>query len=392
MRPGRLGRGPQVLKVAAAIRPPGSAPASPAPARTWAIRLSTLLWAVLALCFLAGVPVLLGATWLALPALLLLAALLALPLAWLWRRVWRPSRARRWSGTWLRGSTGLWFLLCGLAAAPVYWLAITTETRPAIVPTVTLSNGPRTVVLQGMQHVGAERFFQAVVYDLEKALADGYVLAYEGVADSDPEADAWFRQALTHGKDLGDSYRELGKTCGLTYQIDWFGPVVADAKAHPERHITMDVNTRAMKQEYDRLMQSDPAFAAAMRKREAEQDKDDGDDGGSDFVTRLIERQQAGDEREHALAGTLCRGIMTFVMRQSSEGGGGDMDPVVLDFRNRHLAAQLLADPRPKIYVTYGAAHLPGVMELIKRAPGWKVKSVKWMRTIAAPEHLEGRL
>jgi hypothetical protein len=366
--------------VANAIPPTGS---------TLAIRLSTLLWALLVLCFLAGLPVLLGATWLSLPALLLLAALLAMPLAWLWRRIWHPSRARRWSGTWLRGSIGLWFLLCGLAATPVYWLAITTETRPAIVPAITLSNGPRTVVLQGMQHVGAERFFQAVVYDLEKALAEGYVLAYEGVADSDPEADAWFRQALTHGKDLGDSYRELGKTCGLTYQIDYFGPVVADAKTHPERHVTMDVNTRAMKQEYDRLMQSDPAFAAAMRKRDAEQDPED--DGGSDFVTRLIEWQRAGGESQHALAGTLCRGIMTFVMRKSSEGGG-DMDPVVLDFRNRHLATQLLTDPRPKIYVTYGAAHLPGVMALMQREPGWKVESVKWMRTIAAPEHLEGRL
>jgi hypothetical protein len=372
----------------AATSLPGGSPAT----RTLAIRLSTLLWAVLLLCFLAGLPVLLGATWLSLLALLLFAALLALPLAWLWRRIWRPARERRWSGTWLRGSVGLWFLLCGLAAAPVYFLAITTETQPAIVPTVTLSNGPRTVVLQGMQHVGAERFYKAVVYDLEKALADGYVLAYEGVANSDPEADAWFRKTLSHGKDLGDSYRELGKTCGLSYQIDYFGPVVADAKAHPERHVTMDVNTRAMKQEYDRLMQSDPAFAASMRKRDEEQDAAT-DDDAPDFVTRLIERQKAGDERQNALAGTLCRGIMTFVMRQATTGGtGNDMDPVVLTFRNRHLATQLLADPREKIYVTYGAAHLPGVMDLIRREPGWEVESIKWMRTIAAPEHLEGRL
>lgn len=374
--------------MAVAVPPPGSGPAT----RTLAIRLSTLLWAVLLLCFLAGLPVLLDATWLALPALLLMAALLALPMAWLWRRIWRPARARRWFGTWLHGSVGLWFLLCGLAAAPVYFLAITTETQPAIVPTVTLSNGPRTVVLQGMQHVGAERFYQAVVYDLEKALADGYVLAYEGVADSDPEADAWFRRTLSHGKDLGDSYRELGKTCGLSYQIDYFGPVVADAKAHPERHVTMDVNTRAMKQEYDRLMQSDPDFAAAMRQRDEEQAAP-ADDDAPDFVTRLIERQKAGGERQNALAGTLCRGIMTFVMRQATTGGtGNDMDPVVLTFRNRHLATQLLTDPREKIYVTYGAAHLPGVMDLIKREPGWRVESVKWMRTIAAPEHLEGRL
>ncbi|MFG5407209.1 hypothetical protein ABXN37_02825 [Piscinibacter sakaiensis] len=274
---------------------------------------------------------LIDTAWLTLPALLLPAALLALPLAWLWRRVWRPARARTWRGTWLRSTAGL----C-------------------------------------IQHVVAARFFQAIVYDLEKALADGYVLAYEGVADSNREADVCFRTALTHGKDLRDNYRELGKTCGLTYQIDWLGPVVADAKAHPERHVTMDVNTRAMKQEYDRLMQSDPAFAEAMRKRDAVQAaEDDGD--GADIVTRLIDWQKAGGEGQRTLAGTLCRSIMTDVMRKSGEGVGGDMDAMVLDFRNRHLATQLLTDPRPKIYVTYGAAHLTGVMALMQREPGWKV-------------------
>ena len=358
---------------------------------TLGIRLSTLIWALLLLCFLAGMPVLQDVTWLTLPALLVLAALVALPLTWLWRRVWRQARARPWYRTWLRGSTGLWFLLCGLAAAPVYYLAITTEMRPAIAPTVTLSNGTRTVVLQGMQHVGAERFYQAVVYDLEKALADGYVLAYEGVANSDPEADAWFRKTLSGGKDLGDNYRELGKTCGLSYQIDYFGPVVADAKAHPERHVTMDVNTRDMKQEYDRLMRSDATFAAAMRKREQEQ-ANSGDDDAPGFITGLVERQKAGGERENVLAGTLCRGIMTVVMRRAAHSAGGDMDPVVLALRNRNLATQLLADKRDKIYVTYGAAHLPGVMKLIQQEPGWKVESIKWMRTIAAPEHLEGSL
>jgi hypothetical protein len=102
--------------------------------------------------------------------------------------------------------------------------------------------------------------------------------------------------------------------------------------------------------------------------------------------------QKAGDERQQTLAGTLCRGIMTHVMRRSGQGASGRLDPVVLDFRNRHLATQLLNDQRPRIDVSYGAAHLPGVMELMQRDPGWKVASVKWMRTIAAPEHLEGRL
>jgi signal transduction histidine kinase len=360
-------------------------------AGVWQIRLSTLLWAVLVVVFLLGIPVLADATWLALPALLLLALSLAVPLVWVWRRVWRHARLRPWIDTWLRGGLGLWFLLCGLVAAPVYALAIITETRPAIVPTVTLTNGARTVVLQGMQHVGADRFFQAVVYDLERALADGYVLAYEGVAPSDPEADAWFRTTLSHGKDLGDSYRELGKTCGLSYQIDFFGPVVADAKAHPDRHVTMDVTTRDMKHEYDRLLRSDAAFAAAARRRDDERTASEDDDDASGILSWFIERQRAGDTGQAALAGTLCRGLMTFVMQRSAAvAGTGELDPVVLAFRNERLVARLLADPRDKIYVTYGAAHIPGVLERLRRQPGWTVQSVKWMRTIAAPEHLEG--
>lgn len=199
------------------------------------------------------------------------------------------------------------------------------------------------------------------------------------------------REVFTHGKDLGDSHRQLGTTCGLSYQIDYFGPVVADAKSHPERHVTMDVNTRAMKQEYDRLKQSNPTFATAMRSLEAERALESKDDDASSLINRVIELQLAGDGRQSELAGTLCRGIMTLVMRKSVEGGG-EMDPVVLDFRNRHLAAQLVNDTRPKIYVTYGAGHLPGVMDIMKRESGWKVESVKWMRTIAAPEHLEGSL
>jgi hypothetical protein len=364
----------------------------PAPRYTgaWALRMSTLLWALLILVFLSGLPVLLAATWLALPALLVVASVLALGLAWAWRRLWRPAASRPWRGVWLRCSIGLWFLLCGLAAAPVYYLSVSTETSPAIVPTVTLSNGPRTVVLQGMQHVGVESFYKSVVYDAEKALAEGYTVIYEGVADGDPASVEWFRRTMSGGKDLGDSYRRLGKVCGLSYQIDYMGPLVADARAHPERHQTMDVTTSDMMREYTRLVQADPAFAAAMRDREKEADAEAA--GPPDFVTGLIERQKDGNERQNALAGTLCRGIMTQVMRRSMENDRNPLNPVVLDMRNRHLAAQLLADRRDKLYVTYGAGHLPGVIELLRRDPAWQVKSVKWMRTIAAPQRLEGKL
>jgi hypothetical protein len=36
---------------------------------------------------------------------------------------------------------------------------------------------------------------------------------------------------------------------------------------------------------------------------------------------------------------------------------------------------------------------LPGVVEELRKLnPNWKLSSIKWMRSIAAPEHLEGAL
>jgi hypothetical protein len=46
-----------------------------------------------------------------------------------------------------------------------------------------------------------------------------------------------------------------------------------------------------------------------------------------------------------------------------------------------------------KIFITYGAGHLPGLLgDLQKSDPAWEIKSLKWMRTIETPEDLEGQI
>lgn len=47
----------------------------------------------------------------------------------------------------------------GLRAFPVYYLANLVDTRPTTVPQVVLSDGNKTVVFQGMVHVGSEAFY-----------------------------------------------------------------------------------------------------------------------------------------------------------------------------------------------------------------------------------------
>lgn len=66
---------------------------------------------------------------------------------------------------------------------------------------------------------------------------------------------------------------------------------------------------------------------------------------------------------------------------------------MILDFRNRALAQRIMHSKDDKIFITYGSNHLPGlVAELRKLDTQWTVGSVKWLRTIDAPEHVEGKL
>ena len=346
----------------------------------WGVRLGAIAWFLAAIAFLLSAPVLIQAWIFLLPIIAIIALVLALPVSWIWTKVAKGARFRR---TWLTTGTALLFLLSITLAAPVYYFALTTQFRPALVPQVTLTNGQKTIVFQGMQHVGTDRFFRSVVFDMEEALARGDVLFYEGVRSSDPASAQWFSTTVADGQNLTGAYREIGSICGLNVQNDYLKVVAGDAVLHPERHVTADVTTAELKQEYDRLMVADPAFAAAMRRKQ--QADADGDTGGMESILTFMTKGSSG-QRE--LAGVICRSLMTRVMLRSNDPTArDDLDPLILDFRNRVLAQRLIQETRPDIYVTYGAKHIPGVFALLKASdPQWRVATVKWVRTIDSPE------
>jgi hypothetical protein len=160
-------------------------------------------------------------------------------------------------------------------------------------------------------------------------------------------------------------------------------------KKNPQRHLTADVTTLDMKREYERLMQSDPEFTRKMRA--AAKQSETG--GGAEMMGRFVEWQKKGTEGQKELAGILCRGVLSIANNPNNSSKGAPKDAVVLDFRNRKLVERILEEPGDKVYVTYGAQHMPGVIALLRQKdPAWKVVSVKWVRGIAAPEHYEGKL
>ncbi|MDX2220869.1 MAG: hypothetical protein SF172_17750 [Burkholderiales bacterium] len=361
------------------------------PPPLWRIRLQAIAWFVLVAAFVLGLPILLGWGYGLLAGLVLLAVVLAAASAWVIRRFFAGAAGRPFAAVWWRAWLGWTFILGVLVAAPFYYLMVVTDTRPAVVPQVSLTNGSKRVVFQGMQHIGSERFYQAVIFDLEKALSEGYVSWYEGVQTPTPESKAFFEKLsheLVGGSDLSGTYKSIGEVCGLKFQLDYFGLLEADKAEHPKRHLVADVDALELKAEYERLMRENPAFAKAHATDF--QPKPAADDNA--FMLKVVEWLKNGSASQKQLGGITCRGL--FSLNQPAEDSPpGKMEPVILDFRNRALAQRIMQSTDDKIFITYGAAHLPGlVAELRKLDPKWSVGSVKWLRTIEAPQHIEGKL
>ena len=350
------------------------------------LRASAVIWFLLGAGFLLSLPLLLDISYWAIIGLAGIALVLCLPAAWLIRRLFRGQRSGSWAGSLFKAFLGILFITSILTAAPLYYFALLTDLRPMTVPQATLSNGTKTVVFQGMSHVGTEGFYKSVVYDLEEALDDGYVLYYEGVMPS-PEGDDWFSKTVASGGDLATTYKLLGDVCGLKFQLDYFRLLATDMAAHPDRHVKADVTTADMMHEYDRLMRDDPEFAATQTPPPGADKAPAADDGLAGFLDWL----QNGTPEQRRVAGIACRGLMT--MQLSRRAQPEPLDKVIVDFRNRALADRIAAESRDKIYVTYGADHLTGLLALLQeKDPAWQIESLKWMRTIAAPEELDGKL
>lgn len=355
------------------------------------IGIGAILWFVLGCLAALGILALANwSPWVPIP-IAGLGILLAALVRWVRRRLARDKSRLGWGRSFLPGALASVLLLLAAGGLPIFYLATLAENRPLIAPLATLTDGERTLVIQGMSHVGSEAFYKSVVYDLENALTQGYTLFYEGVQPSPGEGDAWFATYLAAGGNLSANYKALSEVCGLRFQLDYFALLEADRKVHPERHVAADVSTLDMKREFDRLAAEDPKLRrwAETQARKAESESGDAELA---LAVGLLEDSTPGQRH---IAGILCRGAFSILLdpsRDPADKAANPLDPVVLDYRNRALVERIVGSPAQKIYVTYGAEHVPGMLALLERqSKPWKVLSAKWSRTLSAPREYAGR-
>lgn len=346
-----------------------------------ALRLGTLGWAVVGLAFLIGAPLLWAASPMLLGGVIFLGALVGMGCHGIRRLIRRGSTPPGSGG---RGALIGAGLVTGLAAAPGWWLLLQPVLHPLTVPRVTLSDGARTVVFQGMVHVGSEQFYRSVSYDLIRARDAGYVLFFEGVQPGTPDADAWLDAATQSGGDLNAQYGRIGEVCGLSFQGDFLAFFQRDQAMDPAHLVTADVTVTEMFEEWQRQVAADPALASALPQV--------GNEGGGGLsVGRLLELASGLSGSQKDLLAAACRGAFSVILGRAESPDA--LNGVILDFRNRRLAERIIALPQADIYITYGSGHFPGLFrELQERNPDWQIVGTTWTTAIVPPDEATGQL
>lgn len=352
----------------------------------WKLRLSGAFWLALVLFAGAGFVVVRHLpAWMI--AVIVAAGVVIGTLGFLIR--WRAKRRERGYSprrSFTAFATAGALAVVGLVSLPIWYLAAWVQSGPTAVPLATLSNGQKTVVFQGMQHVASEEFYKSVVFDLEQALVDGYTLFYEGVqpVPARPDLTDWFNKTLRGSDaDLSASYVQLADECGLKFQLSYFQPLLADQAIHPSRHVTADVSFLDMKTEYERLMRDDAAFATAMADKIAKRKAD----AGGDPFAPVLEALGSATPGQKQLIGIVCRGVLGMAMSGRLGDKNDPTQRIILDLRNRALARFVADSTASKIYITYGAAHLPGfVEELRKLDASFSIRAVKAVRPMTLPD------
>lgn len=343
-----------------------------------AIRLNTLGWAIVLLLFLIGAPLLWAASPLVLGGVALAGALIGLIAHWL-HRLFKRRTPQPGSG--VRAMAVGAGLLTGLVAAPGWWLVLQPALHPLSVPRVTLSDGLRQVVFQGMVHVGSEQFYRSVSYDLIRAKDAGYVLFFEGVQPGTPEAEAWLDAATQSGGDLNAQYGRIGEVCGLSFQGDFLAFLQRDQALDPQHLVTADVSVTEMYEEWQRQLAADPSLADALPSAS----------GGGSGLGSVMAFVAGLHGSQRTLAAAACRGIFSLVLGRAENADA--LNGVILDFRNRHLADRIAALPDANIYITYGSGHFPGLLrEMQVQNPDWQIVGTTWTTAILPPDDATGRL
>ncbi len=222
---------------------------------------------------------------------------------------------------------------------------------PLTLSRVELSNGPKTVIFQQMAHIAHPRFYDTIAQDLERARGEGFVYYYEGVQPSqDPTRNTQLLSRLSKGTapeiELRQFYQLMADMTGLVLQPQ-------DRFTQPQDH-NIDISVDDLFEQLPPAPTTSNASSAA------------------DIET--IEKSLAEMTPSlRARVGHVLRNMVSGLFRLHPVLPSSKVLDMQLILHQRdHLLVESLKNGPSRIYVTYGAAHFPGVLQ------GLQAQDARW--------------
>ena len=252
-----------------------------------------------------------------------------------------------------------------------------------------LTNGERTLVVEGMAHIGTPRFYADIRSSISKEKAAGAVYLYEGVRDepaarlSEPATinhkttsaeitDILVGENMQDGVDIMRLYSVLAKSAGLEVQpqesfMDIAGGPDVNADMSAQELLTRLRTSRDLKTAHDtQIGASHPPVPTDPKSEKAHDSLD------VDQLEVALDKM-SGSER--TVVGFLVRGVMSFVVRVSDNM---DVVPYSEDIdkaRTLRLAEFVQLRTEKRMVSTYGSRHVDGLLDELRHLDS------RWERT-----------
>jgi len=365
--------------------------------KKWDIITDSVSWTILIIAGLLSWPVIAivfdsVSVFIALIILTGILAFLITFIAWLIKKLFRKKTSFFKTGAITH--FGLFISSMILLSIPMWAAIIINSTIPVTLPTITLTDGEKTVVYQGMIHIGSENYYKSIIFDMVAA-GDDFVFFYEGVTDGSEENEARFDNIMGFGgpnQNVNDGYIVVSRVCDLYFQGEFFWVFMDDMAENSEQHIHMDVSVDEMIEEWDRLLIEHPDYAAAELPLPTPEPNPPIAAGESNSSSNSSSSSLTSGQRQ--FVSRFCQAAISIFIN----GDDGTIeDPftreVILDFRDRHLANGIINADADKIFITYGSAHFPGVYAYLKEDnPDWEIINVRWKRALELSQDVVGTL
>jgi hypothetical protein len=271
--------------------------------------------------------------------------------------------------------------------------ALSVETvSPLEMPRYTITNGDKTVVFQTMTHIANANFYREVQGAILQSKEDGYTYFYESVSIDPknianiPESELRAKKEKSH---LTEVYQSLADVMGLQVQNqEDFLNLIND------KDINVDATMQQLLERVDQVAHKyDKNYHPVKVKLTAEEmDKRlmGSIFGGADIdkLDKGLAEMNKLPKDQKDILGFILRDIISLSSRMTTETM--DMLPsnvteVILDYRNNILSDAIIHGPN-KIFITYGQAHLKGVMQrLQKDDPRWHIESSVGVVALKSP-------